>query len=205
MTLLFLAPYHKIAQKPHTYATLNPADKAPDAVLSNGNMEYSGQGGNGVRSTVGKSADKWYWEATIVQIATGTGAGIGIGVATKQTPLVYPWNSSSLHYTIYFYPGSGAHAYSKGTNFAYGPNLPTAAGDVIGVALDVTGGTLQLFKNGVPLRAPLTIDPGEYFAFLCDDAQNLAEKVSINFGASEFLYPVPEGFNPGLYIPGLFA
>lgn len=51
------------------YATWNPADKGGGVILLNGNRSVSlsttPTDGGSVRSTIGKSSGKWYWEVTV--------------------------------------------------------------------------------------------------------------------------------------------
>lgn len=50
-----------------TYATWNPADKSADITLSLGNLKatQTTSSWDSVRSTIGKTSGKWYWEYTM--------------------------------------------------------------------------------------------------------------------------------------------
>ena len=169
------------------YATLDPANKGANVTLSGGNLSTSitatltGM----VRSTIGKSSGKWYWEVT----PTGGSVNI-IGIA----------NSSG---TLTSYPGSDVNGFGYAQNAlkwnssssAYGASFTTS--DVIGVALDMDAGTLIFYKNNVSQGTAYTGITGTMYAAVgCDS----------NIGTSDINYQLwchrthlytPSGYNAG--------
>lgn len=173
--------------------TWNPADKGAGVDLSGGNLvAASGFYTSSVRSVVGVSSGKWYWEVTITAGAIYVMAGIG--------------NSSALveHGSLGVYPGADANGWgyygASGSKFhedvaaAYGPTL--AEGDVLGFALDMTAGTLTIYVNGVSYGVAYSGIVGTIYAMMGSGA-SAACTVTANFGGSAFAYTPPAGHNHG--------
>ncbi|WP_426111020.1 sialate O-acetylesterase [Massilia sp. PWRC2] len=168
-----------------TYATWNPADKNANVVLSNGNKTVAGTVGAGgafesIRSTVSKTAGKWYWETTIGAVPTL----IGIGRATATLSDFAGNNADSWGY---YHTGSVYNAASPTTVDAY------VAGDVIAIALDMGAGTVAFYKNNV-LQATKTGVTGTLFAMATVKDGAPPGSFTTNFGASAFAYTPPSGF-----------
>jgi hypothetical protein len=171
------------------YATLDPANKGANVTLSGGNLSTSitstltGM----VRSTIGKSSGKWYWEVT----PTGGSVNI-IGIA----------NSSG---TLTSYPGSDVNGFGYAQNAlkwnssssAYGASFTTS--DVIGVALDMDAGTLVFYKNNVSQGTAYTGLTGTMYAAVGCDSNIGTRTSTTNFGATALTYSPPSGYNAGLY------
>ena len=166
-----------------TYATWAPADKGYAVTLSNGNLTttYPDYTGSNVRSTVGKSSGKSYWEIRIDAVDNGpTGNALNVGV----------W-PVSMDIGTYIYNTSGVRRLYQTMN----------VGDVIGVAFDADAGTCSIYQNGVSLGqvdgSPLTISE-PWHAVVGDD--NYGDAVlTANFGTTPFAYSPPEGYTAGLY------
>lgn len=176
---------------PVTYATWNPADIDDDYSLTNGDLTITHTGvpsaWSAGRATIGKSAGKWYWEYTI-DVWTSTGFLVGIANASctllnylGSTTDGYGYQDIALKYN-----GSGA---------AYGATYTT--GDVIGVALDMDAGTIEMYKNGVSQGVMYSGLTGTLYPAVSVHFTN--DALTANFGASAFAYTVPAGFNAGLY------
>ena len=67
--------------------------------------------------------------------------------------------------------------------------------DVIGIALDMTAGTVEFFLNGSSQGIAYSGLTGTVYAAAGEDGQ----QITANFGASAFAFAVPAGFNSGLY------
>lgn len=172
----------------------------PLAVLGNSNVTIAG--GNldvtigvsgGWRSTPAStfsipSTGKWYFEVTQKNVTSGGNCAIGI----LQSGVTYTGN-------YYFYNNAYGFAYindgTKGNNnstTAYGSSW-TAAGDNIGVAIDMSAGTLTFYKNGVSQGSAYTFDTTrEYFVMLAGTSS--VPQYSINYGQRPFSYTPPTGF-----------
>lgn len=171
-----------------TYATWNPSDKNAAVGLSNGNLTMTKTGGvsgfASARSTVGKSSGKWYWENT-VQAAGSWMIGIAKIGATLTDFIGKDANGWG------YYSPSGVK-YTNNASGAYGAAY--AVGDIIGVALDMTAGTAEFFKNGVSQGVAYTGLTGTIYAANTVNAGTPAGAITTNFGASAFTYVPPSGF-----------
>jgi hypothetical protein len=173
------------------YARWNPADKGSACTLSNGNLTFDATAVNGaVRSTIGKSSGKWYWEVT----SNGTLLPmVGIGLST--TPLTNFVGTSSDGWSFY---GFGLKKINNGVQTAYGSAWVST--DVIGVKLDVGGGTLEFLKNNVSMGVAFTgLGAGTYYAMGSGYTGPSTSNCTANFGASAFAYTPPAGYSAGLF------
>ncbi len=124
------------------YCTWNPTWKDSTLTISDGNLKVSSaSNSNGLSTgTIAVSSGKWYWEATIGGSVSLWAVGIiKTSVATPNyTSLTsgssYAWNNASTKY-------------NGQTGTSYGATYTT--GDVLGVALDLDGGTITFYKNNV--------------------------------------------------------
>jgi len=171
-----------------TYATWNPADKAATITLSGGDLiatDTSGSPETGVRATVGVSSGRWYWENKITSSTTAT-----MGIATSAADL-----NNQVGFDTF------GHGYISGTGEYITNNTPVAFGasfttsDVIGFALDMDAGTLEVYKNGVSQGTMVTGLSGIVYPMVSASFS----AVTARFGATTFQQNIPEGFLPGLY------
>lgn len=169
------------------YATWNPADKGANVSLSNGNLTALNVAGSNelVRSTLGKSTGKWYWELTVGAVRQD------LGVANASESLT-TFTGASANSTGYNSSGSIFRNSSVLASVAaYAP------GDVIGIALDMTAGTVAFYKNNV-LQYTATGLTGTMYA-AGGGTSSSPSSVTANFGATALVYSPPAGFNAGLY------
>jgi alpha-tubulin suppressor-like RCC1 family protein len=181
---------------PEFYATWNPLDKDAGMTLSNGNLNTSSGGGNGVRSTISKTTGKWYYEAKVT--AAPGNSVIVFGIADKNLGLNWFWNTSpaaSKRYYVGMYSAQ-ASRYFDGTQDVMIPgNITIAANDVIGVAFDLDNKKIEFFKNGVKIGEANSIVAGiQYYAFTSDGSSGSVQQATTNFGATPFVYPIPQGY-----------
>jgi len=171
------------------FAVLNPINKGSTATISNANLGANSNGStwNGVVNTIAiPRAGKWYWEVT----ASGVNTSCGIVLASTNfsTALAtFPANG----FFSYTYYGSNGNKVSgpSNTQTAYGATYTN--GDVIGIALDTTAGTLVFYKNNTSQGTAFTSLTDEYFAY-CGVAGTTAG--AANFGQRPFSYTPPTGF-----------
>lgn len=173
----------------NTYATWNPSDKSPSGTLSGGNLIFTSGSANWytARSTISVTSGKWYWE---VVCTTGVNFMIGIGTASSSVA-----DGSVLGATDAFGWGynGGGNKFNGGSSTGYGGPYTTL--DVIGVALDISTGTVEMFKNNASQGVMYTGLSGPMFAMV--SVNNSA--ITANFGATTLLYTPPSGYNAGLY------
>lgn len=139
-----------------------------------------------VRATSGKSSGKWYFEVTCTSIGS---AQIGIEPNTESLSNPVGFGAAS-----YSYLNDGTK-YNNNSQTSYAATYTN--GDIIGVAVDLTGNSITFYKNGVSLGAAFTITAGTYYPALGSNWS--ASTMTANFGASAFAYSVPSGYNSGWY------
>lgn len=145
-------------------------------------------------ATEGKFEGKWYWEVTLVKSNT-----ILIGI--NDGGLIY-----NMYRYIYFPSNSQISSYD-------GKRLPVETraveGDTIGIALDIEEKTLAFYVNGKRLNTihtNINISDNGVYPCIGNSSSSLAIngntaslgtlKATVNFGATEFKYPIPEGYKP---------
>lgn len=137
------------------YATLNSADKAASFTLSGGDLVNTTSSTAGqVRSTVGKSSGQWYWEVILSGSLSGNVTGISTAASSVNTATGNDANSRGYN--------SGGLLYNNSSGSGYGSS--SVAGDVLGFALDMTAGTLTIYKNGTSMGVAATGLTGTWYA-----------------------------------------
>jgi len=175
------------------YCTLNPLDKATNGGSTNGNFEYLSSGGrpNAINGTMAVSSGKWYYES----IATNN-AYSGGGNPVYQAGFV----SLDIWDGVFANPmcrtaGSGFYGYSyregnKSVNGTYTSFATGAAiSDVIGLALDLDAGELEIYKNGTSLGVLATGLSGTFTPCVESDTNSTGQAATVNFGQQPFKYP----------------
>jgi len=188
------APYDNQLNGGGNCCTMNPLKNALS--LANGNLDVtvpspSGTDWNMVMSTMAMSpGEKYYCEVSMNNAVHSSSAAIvQLGVATADfsstldtylgiTAESWAWQNNSA-------TGNGIGHNNSWTN--YGSNPIYETGDVIGIAVDLSAGTLKFYKNGtdlgnaysnLPTDTPLTFACGLY----------KASSISWNFGQRPFAY-----------------
>lgn len=157
-----------------TPTTWDAAGKGSNAALSGGDLVYSTTGyyDNTVKTVATATAGKWYWEVTLNDYPSGASLKIGADAyGASEAGLARDWQLGTL-----------------------------APGDVIGMALDIDGGTLVFTLNGASVRtvSSMFADVGEVWRPQLDmDGSYGLASATANFGASAFSYSVPAGFESG--------
>jgi hypothetical protein len=161
------------------YCVGNPLN-ADGSTWTNANLNFSlPNSTNNAQGTVSVTSGKFYWEVVYTAGIQGTGVQ-EIGLRTRFTNGI-------------IYAGDGTK-YINGTNSAYGATYTT--GDVIGVALDMTGGTVTFYKNNVSQGAISISGSGMVNATFALIAGGGVTSVGyVNFGQRPFSYTPPTGFN----------
>jgi hypothetical protein len=176
------------------FATFNPllySAASGYRTLSNGNLTTIGNSaannGNDY-STQTVTTGKWYAEFTCsgssgiypqVGIISVAGAGSGGG----QVGYV----SNSIAYFA-----SGVKKVNGGADTAYGSSFTT--GDVIGVAVDATIGTITFYKNNTSQGAASTWTGGTIEFFFSTAVYQSSNGWNCNFGQQPFVYTPPTGY-----------
>ena len=179
------------------YATLNPLDRKTTVSLSNGNLDAttSSTGWAGVKGTMGVSSGKYYFEAT----ANGSAAnkvffGICASSVKPDTSGYLQDDTTERAKGMLIFCDNGLYQLDGNSRVSYSSSM--ADGDVISVAYDLDGNTVQFYKNGNALgsidisSSPLastTVVP-LYIHY------NTNTTYHLNFGQRAFAYAAPSGY-----------
>ena len=169
------------------YCVINPLDTG-GATLSNGNLTQTtpSTGYGAMRSTLAVSSGKWYWEVTPSSLTGGSQVGIaGVTDTYSSSTQLYQLASS---YTYW------ANALKGNNNSATSYGATYAANDVIGVALDLDGGTITFYKNNTSQGTAFTGLSGTFTPAICDNSNSSASAFNVNYGQQPFVYTPPSGF-----------
>ena len=172
------------------YCVINPIDYysvsgAPTITEGNLKAVTTANGNDVIRSSMGVSSGKWYWEVTLV---SGTNNALMVQVSDITVPI------SSATYTganAWGYYGNNGNKFTNNTGSAYGASF--TANDVIGVALDMDAGTLTFYKNGTSQGQAFSGLTGKTLtpSFATGGA---AMTCYFNAGQRPFSYTPPSGF-----------
>ncbi len=174
-----------------TYATWNPADADASISFSGGNLTITSTTASwaSARATIGKSSGKWYWE---VHSTTANGSGVVmVGIATSGAGL----NTYGGHDAFgYAYEDLG-YKWHSNSAVAYGTFYTS---QTVGVALDMDGGTLTYYLNGVSQGTAYTGISGTFYPIGSVVTGAVTGALTANFGATAFSYTVPTGYTAGM-------
>jgi hypothetical protein len=159
------------------YAVMNPLVAGTSSYISGGNLNASVSATN--TSLLGTfqlpATGKFYWEYQITTIGGGGAPMGGIASTTTNSPAV-------------FYRSNG-NKLVDGTDTSYGATYTTT--DTIGVAVDITSGTIVFYKNNTS-QGSITYASSGFFPALRSNAAT--DVFNINFGQRPFAYTPPSGF-----------
>ena len=175
------------------YCTWNPLHRT-GATLTNGNLEATlvagGYGRESVRGTLAVSSGKYYWEEFLSD--TGNQSGF-YGVVGASTQSNIRLDSATSGTNAVLYAAWNGNKAINGVSTAYGEGFTT--GDIIGVALDLDGGTITFYKNGSSQGSITLPDTGIAYTptFVWNGASS-SGTTKTNFGQRPFTYPAPSGY-----------
>ena len=184
----------------NNFCTMNPLyNYYQAATFSNGNNTVATANNAPSLGTIGVESGKWYWEAKAVSASSG-GSDYLVGVSSSQ--LESAAKELGNYVNDYGYAASGNLRNDDG-NTAYGNTY--AAGDIIGVALDLTNMNLYFSKNGtwqnsgdptsgatgtgaidITQGTYITNPLGAWFPAVCGDSNGQNYTWSTNFGNGYF-------------------
>ena len=165
------------------YCVLNPLNSNATLTGANLNSSSSGTWADGSGS-IGMSSGKWYFEATCTSITT-TQAIAGV---TKNS--LSGTNGDSDTFRV-AYQASGTVVCDGVTSNVTGLATYTT-NDIIGVALDLTNGTVSFYKNNTFITTVTNsiISQTEWRFYVRHNSSSF----SVNFGQRPFSYTPPTGF-----------
>ena len=184
----------------NNFCTMNPLYiYYQAATFSNGNNTVATANNAPSLGTIGVESGIWYWEAKAVSASSG-GSDYLVGVSSSQ--LESAAKELGNYVNDYGYAASGNLRNDDG-NTAYGNTY--AAGDIIGVALDLTNMNLYFSKNGtwqnsgdptsgatgtgaidITQGAYITNPLNAWFPAVCGDSNGQNYTWSTNFGNGYF-------------------
>lgn len=193
--LFWITPYRAEA----ACAELNNSDKATNINIYDYNgysLKYNFNAQGMVRTDIGLSTGKWYWEVLVdsgnvdSSLSGWNGMVYGISRSTTATS-TYPGADATSY-------GIGASAGQLLNNALARAVMPVlVADDVLGFALDLDNDTLEVYKNGRYYGLVATNLSGTYYPTLGGTGFNGGG--TANFGQLEFYYEAPEGFEYGFH------
>ena len=184
----------------NNFATMNPLDNSVSAgTFSEGNLKivYSGSNGSGVAltSTMALTTGKWYFETKLTS-TNDTGNRFGITDINAHSNAVA--NRLGLSTYSYGYADSDGKIYNNNdSGTAYGSTF--AAGDIIGVYLDLDNNKLYFSKNGTlgsstgySITDPTNVSNGHYFFAVGLNSGSGTSTFECNFGGTQ-TYSISSG------------
>ena len=161
------------------YCVWNALDKNSNVVLTNGNLEASPSGGNwsNVRGTIGVSSGRWYWEIRVDSLTAQM-----LGVATNSDPLASWFGGAANQGAVMKEDGQVWVNQTSVTDLG-----SFAAGDIIGIGLDLVGNTIQFYKNGSSMGSAVSITGGRTY-FPIAVLYGSSDKQTANWGQRAFAY-----------------
>ncbi|NBQ97491.1 MAG: hypothetical protein EBT26_03815 [Microbacteriaceae bacterium] len=173
------------------YCVWNQLNKSGS--IANGNLDAT-QGGSSsygnVSSTVGVSSGKWYWEVTPTTSISVAACELGISGASRYVGNLTGGSGNISQFSdSYVYRKDGNKA-NNNSGAAYGASY--AQNDVIGVALDLDGGTITFYKNGTSQGVAYSGISGVFSPVAC--TSETGTTINANFGQRPFSYTPPSGF-----------
>ena len=188
----------------NNWCTINSVavDTANIPTMTDGNLTALSTTGSfsALLGSIAVSSGKWYYEVKCISGTSGDrAASVGWGNPDKSP--AYQYQASII------YRNSTGNKIIDNTGSSYGATWTD--GDIIGVALDISGGTVTFYKNGTT-QGNITIsgalDDGTFYIPYCAVANT--DKLTLNFGnppysansyqdangLGNFSYQVPSGY-----------
>jgi len=130
----------------NNFINLNPLDAYyTNSTFSNGNLTFaSGSSYSGTLANILLDTGKWYWEVKPIS-KTGDTDNYVIGIQGAPSTATNQFSGYNLNYGYQYY-GTSGHVYNNGSSTTYGNTY--AAGDIMGIALDLDNNKLYFSKNG---------------------------------------------------------
>ena len=165
------------------FCTLNPLDFTTVGTVADGNLKFTqtSAAARSGRGSIGVSSGKWYWEVTNL----GGNNSIGIQNAAASLGTYCGGDANGWSYFI------DGNKYNNNSGTTYGAAYTT--GDVIGVALDLTAGTLTFYKNNTSQGVAYSGLSGTIFPGFSSSTGG-GVSFAANFGQRPFTYTPPTGF-----------
>lgn len=173
-----------------TQVVWDSSDKAAGVTLSGGDTiaTYSSGTRSGVGSNDAKTSGKWYFE---VDLGTVGGSWQIIGISPPSSSRTVDLGQTA---DCFGYVQNGGTYFDTTYNAGAGYTAFSSS-DVVGVAFDIDGGTIEFFLNNVSQGIEsVTLDSGTGYVAACsmDSSPQVSTIVS---DQDNFTYAPPPGFN----------
>ena len=173
------------------YATLNPLVSTSGNVTDGGLVMQGSSNWRNTKGTIGVTSGKWYYEATYNGAQYGSGSGnLAAGIGFAKLGVNIPngdanGNSEVYNNTIAFH--QNGYFGNFGTIASVRSQIST--GDVIGVSVDMDGGTYEFFHNGASFTSGTLNYSGGIIPW--STAYYASDTFTFNFGATPFIHAAP--------------
>lgn len=184
------------------YATLDPTRKGTYVVLSEENLKAASvsTAWNTVAATIPLSTGKWYWEARMVGNVGYCMAGAEYFFATQRYGPGHAYTGGQTDCKGWSWHAANYDVFHE--NFPNNPIMPNyLINDYLCFALDLDDAN-GVLKGRLNNGAWQTIDSnvkGHELPIRPTCSVYNTGAVKVNFGASAFVYAVPDGYNAGVY------
>jgi hypothetical protein len=172
---------------------MNPLDTFNSPTITNGNTVINaGASDKSLRSTLGFSQGKYYWE---VKIIPNNSAYLGIINSEKALAVGYDLSVASTNSVIF--EGNGGDISKNGSSVG----SYTGGAGIYGFAFDLDAGTLKLSKDGVFFNSGNAVVTGisadTYLPLFAPNGGGSPTEFQVNFGNGYFgTTPVSSAENP---------
>jgi len=162
----------------NVFCTINPLSKGSVVTLSNGNTTITnGATWASAMATLAATKGKYYWENKVSSLGT---VNCGITKTTQDGTTHSSVDAGRIMYSsngnVYTEGFSNVPDYSTGTTFT--------TNDIIGVALDLTNGTIKFYKNNTLIQ---TVTDSDISAYELTPAWGMnSGTFNVNFGNGYF-------------------
>jgi hypothetical protein len=166
----------------NVFATMNPLDTFNSPTITNGNTVINaGASDKSLRSTLGFSQGKYYWE---VKIIPNNSAYLGIINSEKALAVGFDLSVASTNSVIF--EGNGGGISKNGSSVG----SYTGGAGIYGFAFDLDAGTLKLSKDGVFFNSGNAVVTGisadTYLPFFAPNGGGSPTEFQANFGNGYF-------------------
>jgi hypothetical protein len=199
-----------MAAYPNTSAWDPTNASAPAPTFSNNNRTLTGYttgAASSCRGVLSNSTGKHYFEGTIGPVATGQLQSLGV-VNTSWTAASNPVGVDSNGVALVASPAGGNYNVTAGATVQYSTSAPPAAGDVLGVAVDFTTGSVSrvyFSLNGIWVAQGTNVATfnaalpdfswGAVTTLFTAGSTNSASPLTLNTGNAAFKHAPPPGFS----------
>jgi hypothetical protein len=171
----------------NVFATWNPLQwtydsggNPPNTSFGNGNTSVLTSASSGdsadVWGTLGADSGKYYYEVKMTNNPSDSG----------NTSMAVGWGNVETGERITYYGSNGYQYYASGSA-TYGATY--TQNDIIGVAVDLTNGTIEFYKNGTSqgsITNRITTNTGYWQPLTWDGSGSLTASWNANFGGGFF-------------------